>query len=230
MAEILHKLACMNLGYGIFEVNTTYLPFTGVQGTESFKILYHPMTIGPGSRGITRRESIMIMIVIIHQPNQILTMITLHLGDRMIEAEDRVATVASEEVAVVKDGITRTLEMITHRGIGKIVTKREGQIIGMRIISVMGIILVLIRIDLIIVILYRTTGIELAMIIIEIEMITTEIEMIIIEIEMIIIEVGVILEVVEVQGKGTFRTEVIIIERIGEITLGEIKKIGIIIE
>ena len=213
----------MNLGYGIFEVNTTYLPFTGVQGTESFKILYHPMTIGPGSRGITRRESIMIMIVIIHQHNQILTMITLHLGDRMIEAEDRVATVASEEVAVVKGGITRTLEMITHRGIGKIVTKRDSQISGMRIISVMGIILVLIRIDLIIVILYRITGIELAMIIIEIEMK-------IIEIEMIIIEVGVITEVADVQGKETFRTGVIIIERIGEITLGEIKRIGIIIE
>ena len=138
----------------------------------------------------------------------------------MIEAEDRVATVASEVVAVVKDGITRTLEMITHRGIGKIVMKREGQIIGMRIISVMGIILVLIRIDLIIVILYRITGIDLVMIIIEIEMI-------IIEIEMIIIEVGVI---TEVQGKETFRTGVIIIERIGEITLGEIKRIGIIIE
>ena len=172
----------------------------------------------------------MIMIVIIHQPNQILTMITLHRGDRMIEAEDRVATVASEEVAGVKDGITLTLEMITHRGIGKIVTKREGQIIGMRIISVMGIILVLIRIDLIIVILYRTTGIDLVMIIIEIEMKIIEKEMIIIEIGMIIIEVGVIIEVAEVQGKETFRTGVIIIERIREITLGEIKRIGIIIE
>ena len=172
----------------------------------------------------------MIMIVIIHQPNQILTMKTLHRGDRMIEAEDRVATVASEEVAVVKGGITQTLEMITHRGIGKIVTKREGQIIGMRIISVMGIILVLIRIDLIIVILYRTTGIELTMIIIEIEMKIIEKEMIIIEIGMIIIEVGVIIEVAEVQGKETFRTGVIIIERIREITLGEIKRIGIIIE